>query len=112
MQKALRSLEIGARGFGGGGKFGESEPPVGIDIKGKLVRPNCERIFYIRHAFRAGYSVEKVHQLTAIDPWFLQQLFEIHEMELELENQSLENIDPILLKRANKFGFSDPQLAH
>ena len=112
MQKALRSLEIGARGFGGGGKFGQSEPPSGTDIKSKLVRPNCDRIFYIRHAFRAGYSVEKVHQLTAIDRWFLEQLFEIHEMELELEKQALETIDGLLLKRAKRFGFSDPQLAH
>ena len=57
IQKALRSLEIGARGFGGGGKYGGDERPDDKVIKQKLGTPNAERIFYIRHAFRAGYTV-------------------------------------------------------
>jgi carbamoyl-phosphate synthase large subunit len=112
MQKALRSLEIGARGFGGGGKCGGDELPELSVIKSKLARPNAERIFHIRYAFKAGLTVQEVFDLTAIDPWFLQQLFEIHQMEDELKQRVLSSIDDALLRRAKRFGFSDPQLAH
>jgi carbamoyl-phosphate synthase large subunit len=80
LQKALRSLEVGAWGFGGG-KNGEREIPAKDVIQQKLVTPNAERIFYIRHAFRAGFSAEEIHQLTKIDPWFLAQLQQIVEEE-------------------------------
>jgi carbamoyl-phosphate synthase large subunit len=112
MQKALRSLEIGARGFGGGGKFGGDELPELSAIKSMLARPNAERIFHIRYAFKAGLTVQDVFDLTAIDPWFLQQLFEIHQMEDELRHFVLSTIDDARLRRAKRFGFSDPQLAH
>ena len=112
IQKALRSLEIGARGFGGGGRLGGDERPDDATIKTKLGTPNAERIFYIRYAFRAGYSVEQVFDLTKIDPWFLHQLREIHEMEETLALVTLATIDTALLRRAKEFGFSDAQLAH
>ena len=112
MQKCLRSLEIGARGFGGGGKYGGDEPVEEKTINAKLGTPNAERIFYIRHAFRAGYTVERIFDLTKIDPWFLHQLREIFEMEEELRRQTLATIDATALRRAKQFGFSDVQLAH
>ncbi len=112
IQKALRSLEIGARGFGGGGIRGGDERPDDADIKTKLGTPNAERIFYIRHAFKAGYTVEQIFDLTKIDPWFLHQLREIHLMEEDLRGRTLADIDPSLLRRAKQFGFSDAQLAH
>jgi len=112
MQKALRSLEIGARGFGGGGKLGGREIPDDATIKRKLGTPNAERIFYIRYAFKAGYTVEQLFDLTRIDPWFLHHLREIHEMEDQLEGQTLPLVDDALLRRAKHFGFSDAQLAH
>ncbi|BET65750.1 carbamoyl-phosphate synthase large subunit [Opitutales bacterium ASA1] len=111
MQKALRSLEIGARGFGGGGKHGEDTVPDLATIKARLARPNAERIFYIRHGFRAGLSAEQIHDITAIDPWFLRQLFEIHQMEEALRGRELASIDAVTMRRAKQFGFSDPQLA-
>ncbi|MGH8019740.1 MAG: carbamoyl-phosphate synthase large subunit, partial [Opitutaceae bacterium] len=111
IQKALRSLEIGAQGFGGG-KHGEDTPPELSVIKARLARPNAERIFYIRHAFRAGMTPRQVNEITAIDPWFLQQLFEIHEMEEDLRKLDLASIDAFTMRRAKQFGFSDPQLAH
>jgi len=112
IQKALRSLEIGAHGLGGGGKHGGDERPDDKVIKQKLGTPNAERIFYIRHAFRAGYTVDQVHDLTFIDPWFLHQLREIQQMEEELRGQPLATIDAGRLRRAKEAGFSDVQLAH
>jgi len=117
MQKCLRSLEIGARGFGGGGRHGGDEPVEEKEINARLGTPCAERIFYIRHAFRAGYTVEDVFELTRIDRWFLHQLQEIWAMEEELrlegaKPEPLTTIDTELLRRAKQFGFSDVQLAH
>ena len=112
IQKCLRSLEIGARGFGGGGKHGGDEPVDEKTLNAKLGTPNAERIFFIRHAFRAGFSVEQIFDLTKIDPWFLHQLREIWEMEEQLKQQTLASIDDWALRRAKQFGFSDAQLAH
>ena len=111
IQKALRSLEIGACGFGGGGRSGGDDVPEDKVIKQKLGTPNAERIFFIRYAFKAGYTVEQIHDLTKIDPWFLHQLREIHEMEDRLKSHTLATVDPGLLRRAKQFGFSDVQLA-
>jgi carbamoyl-phosphate synthase large subunit len=107
LQKALRSLEVGAWGFGGGkaewtapvsayaptasgplpkldlALSGPALPPRDV-IQQKLVTPNAERIFFIRHALRAGLSVEEIHNLTKIDPWFLSQLEELVDAEAEL----------------------------
>jgi len=112
MQKALRSLEIGATGFGGGGKHGLDEAPELDEIRSRLATPNTERIFYIRYAFMRGLTIEDVFELSKIDIWFLHQLREIYEMEVELKRQKLAELDPELLRRAKQFGFSDVQLAH
>ncbi|MBL9204299.1 MAG: carbamoyl-phosphate synthase large subunit, partial [Opitutaceae bacterium] len=122
MQKALRSLEVGARGFGGGGKWGGDEVPDRKTIVAKLATPNAERIFFLRFAFLAGFSVDEIFELTKIDTWFLHQLREIYEMERELAVHALPSAaaagDPRpalpvpLLRRAKQFGFSDAQLAH
>jgi carbamoyl-phosphate synthase large subunit len=112
IQKALRSLEVGARGFGGGGKLGDGELPDEATINTKLGTPNAERIFYIRYAFKAGFTVERIFELTKIDPWFLHHLREIHEMEDALGALTLPTIETGLLRRAKQFGFADAQLAH
>ena len=112
-QKCLRSLETGARGFGGGGgKWGGDELPDDKTIRSKLATPNAERVYYIRYAFLSGYSVSQIFDLTKIDPWFLTQLHEIFEMEQSLKGQSLSSITPEAFRRAKQFGFSDVQLAH
>jgi carbamoyl-phosphate synthase large subunit len=92
LQKCLRSLEIGRSGLGGDGKTWR----VGVDvfedraifprdlITRKLSVPNAERIFFIRHAMRAGFSIEEIFQLTKIDRWFLTQIKEIIDCEEEL----------------------------
>jgi carbamoyl-phosphate synthase large subunit len=112
MQKCLRSLEIGARGFGGGGRYGGDEPVDETTLNARLGTPNAERIFFLRHAFRAGYTVERIFELTKIDPWFLHQLREIWELENEIAASSLAALDAAALRRAKSAGFSDAQLAH
>ncbi len=92
LQKALRSLEIGRSGLGGDGKpwrignevFGDRDLFPRELITRKLTVPNAERIFFIRHALRAGFSIEEIYQLTRIDRWFLAQIREIVEFEEEL----------------------------
>ena len=92
LQKCLRSLEIGRSGLGGDGKAWRIQGDM-LDDRGpfpkdlltqRLSVPNAERIFFIRHAFRAGFTIEEVFQLTKIDRWFLTQLREIVDLEEEL----------------------------
>jgi carbamoyl-phosphate synthase large subunit len=83
LQKALRSLEIGANGLSGG-RWGGREIPPREEIERKLITPCAERIFYIRHAFRAGFKIDAVYLLTKIDRWFLQNIKEIVDMEEQL----------------------------
>jgi carbamoyl-phosphate synthase large subunit len=83
LQKALRGLEIGAHGLSGG-RWGSREIPPREEIEHKLITPCAERIFYIRHAFRAGFKLDAIYLLTKIDRWFLQNIKEIVDMEEEL----------------------------
>ena len=101
MQKCLRSLETGRWGFG----FDSKEPvnPTRDDITRKLQIPNAERIFWLQTAFTNGWTLEEVHEATAIDPWFLRHLQQIAE-----EGKNLDTLD---LKQAKKLGFSDRQIA-
>jgi len=92
LQKCLRSLEIGRYGLGGDGKpwriggevYGDRDILPGELIRQKLSSPNAERIFFIRHALRAGLGIEEIFQLTKIDRWFLVQVQEIVDFEEEL----------------------------
>jgi carbamoyl-phosphate synthase large subunit len=92
LQKALRSLEIGRSGLGGDGKpwrvgtqlFGDRAILPRDVITTKLSVPNSERIFFIRHAMRAGFTIEEIFQLTKIDRWFLTQIKELVDFEEEL----------------------------
>ena len=111
LQKAMRSLEIGARGFGGGGKFGGKEITDITAIKNGLVRPTAERIFFIRYAILAGMSQEEICELTKIDPWFIREVAGIVETEKQLEQAGILNLDKELLEKAKKAGFTDLQIA-
>ncbi len=110
LQKALRSLEIGAWGLSGG-KWGADEVPPQPEIQQRLVTPCAERIFYLRHAYRAGLGTEEIHRLTGIDPWFLENLREIVEEEAALGRLGRGALEAGPLGRAKAMGFSDRQIA-
>ena len=88
-QKALRGLEVGSFGFGCDGKdlWGTpSNSRARTRLRAKLATPNDERVWYLRYAMKAGMSLEEIHELTAIDPWFLDQLAQIVELEEQLRS--------------------------
>jgi carbamoyl-phosphate synthase large subunit len=114
-QKALRGLEVGAFGFGSDSKdlWTNGEPrPTRDEIIEKLSKPNDRRVFYLRYAMKAGMSLEEIHSFTHIDPWFLDQLQEIVELEDRLRAiPDWRSIDDATLREAKQLGFSDRQLA-
>lgn len=136
LQKALRSLETGRFGLGCDPKdlwYSPQRPGV-EEIRSKLATPHADRIWYVRYGYKAGLTTEKIHELTHIDPWFLDQIKQIIEVEDELRAipaldatpsgpaGSTESSSPRtpsrngpdmakLLRRAKQFGFSDKQLA-
>ena len=114
-QKGLRSLEIGAIGLGSNFR---AELPAREELMGKLRTPNSRRVFAIRQAMLAGFTLEELHEITLIDPWFLRQIKEIVDMEGQIRDFALANsMTPdnpemvAVLRRAKEFGFSDRQLA-
>ena len=113
-QKALRGLEVGSFGFGCDGKdlWGTADQPSLEEVKTKLTQPNEQRVWYLRYAIKYGVSIEEIYELTGIDPWFLENLLEIVEMEDQLRRLgSLAAVDDATLRLAKQFGFSDRQLA-
>lgn len=112
LQKALRSLEVGARGLGGGGKFDANPHTDPQSLRKVLAVPNSERIFGLRHAFLSDMTLEEVFKHSKIDRWFLHQVQEIVEMEKVLAGAKLEKLSNHLLRAAKEYGFSDTQIAH
>jgi carbamoyl-phosphate synthase large subunit len=113
-QKALRGLEIGTFGFGCDAKdlWGTPEQPSLDEVCRKLAVPGDRRVFHLRYAIKYGMSIEEIHELTDIDPWFLDNLVQIVEMEEDLRKQgTIRNTPDALLRRAKQTGFSDRQLA-
>jgi carbamoyl-phosphate synthase large subunit len=113
-QKALRGLEVGAFGFGSDGKdkWGTPEQPGMDEIRAKLAVPTADRVWHLRYALKAGLTVEQIHELTKIDPWFLDQLADIVRMEEQLRAiGDLQAVDSPTFRKAKQWGFSDRQLA-
>jgi len=104
MQKALRGLETGVDGF--------DEKTTDRDaIENELGDPGPDRIYYVADAFRCGMTVDEVHELSRIDPWFLAQIEDIVHQEKGLEGRTLESLDADALRRLKRAGFSDRRLA-
>ena len=104
-QKALRGLEVGVDGMNEKTRDREK-------IEEELGEPGPERIWYVGDAFALGMTLAEVQQLTHIDPWFLIQIKEIIDIELELETITLAEIDAATLYRLKQKGFSDRRMAH
>jgi carbamoyl-phosphate synthase large subunit len=104
-QKALRGLEVGVDGMNQ--KTTDRER-----IEEELGEPGPERIWYVGDAFACGFSVEEVHQLTKIDPWFLVQIKELIDIELALDKCTLSDLDTESLRDLKRKGFSDRRLAY
>ncbi len=86
-QKACRSLEIGRFGFGADGKDAAFEGMSDETLASELARPNAMRVFMMRAAFKRGWSVEKLHELTrGVDPWFLRHMEELAAYEDEIRS--------------------------
>ncbi|MGO3133059.1 MAG: carbamoyl-phosphate synthase large subunit [Alcaligenes sp.] len=103
-QKALRGLEVGVDGLNQ--KTTDREK-----LQVELGEPGPERIWYVGDAFAQGLTLDEVHNLTKIDPWFLAQIKEIVDIELALEQKTLADLDRNTLFGLKRRGFSDRRLA-
>ena len=111
LQKALRGLEIGVNGL-------DEIVPAGLSVEDRhavidreIRQARDRRLWYVGEAFRDGQSIDEVFNATAIDPWFLSQIKEIIDAELDLSGGTMDMLDAARLKRLKQDGFSDVRLA-
>ena len=104
------ALLKGVRALDTGKKVGSEkiEPKI---LTQRLVTPHPERLSYVRYALRQGHTVKQIATMTSMDPWFLYQLKEVNDMQLELEKHPMESIPTEVLREAKRYGFSDGRLA-
>ena len=103
-QKALRGLETGLCGFNP-----RSEDKA--EIRRELANPGPERMLFVADAFRAGFTLEEIHEICAIDPWFLAQIEDLVKEEKSVSDGQLQDLDYAALRRLKRKGFSDKRLA-
>ena len=103
-QKALRGLEVGVDGM-------NQHTTDREELEKELGEPGPERIWYVGDAFENGFTLEEVHQLTHIDPWFLAQIEDIVRIEMQLDDMKLNDINAPTLRELKRKGFSDRRLA-
>ena len=110
-QKGLRALETGRPGWAAASRpIDDRLKDETIEtLRGALRQPTPERIFQVKRALDRGMSVSDVYELTAIDPWFLEQMREL--IDAEREYAALDAVDAYALRRMKRLGFSDRQLA-
>ncbi|MEW6590992.1 MAG: carbamoyl-phosphate synthase large subunit [Pseudomonadota bacterium] len=104
LQKALRGLEVGADGF-------DPKTTDRDEIEAELMSPGPERIWYVGDAFRVGMPLDEIHAISKIDPWFLDQIQGLIEMETALAGRTLAELDAASLRALKRAGFSDRRLA-
>ena len=110
LQKALRGLETGKVGLDPTGLDLGSELDL-VKLRRELKEPGPERMFHIGDAFRAGMSVEDVHALSFVDPWFLDQIEELIATEGEVADAGLGALDKPRMRALKRMGFSDARIA-
>jgi carbamoyl-phosphate synthase large subunit len=104
LQKALRGLEIGVDGF-------DERSTDREEIEMALGEARPERIWYVADAMRIGMSLDEIHRLTAIDPWFLAQIEDLYKQAEVIRGQPLESLSGEELRHLKRAGFSDKRLA-
>ena len=110
LQKALRGLETGHDGLNAGGI--DWKTPEGMEsLKRELRQPGPERIFHLGDAFRAGLSLENVHDLCKIDPWFLAAIEDIVAAEADVRAGGMRALGAARMRELKRMGFSDSRLA-
>ena len=107
LHKATQSLEIKRNGLGADGK-GYKDYNT---IISKLKNASWDRVFVIYDAIQTGISLEKIHEITKIDMWFLKQYEELYQLEKEISNLKIDNIEYDILLEAKQKGFADRQIA-
>lgn len=108
LQKACQSLEIRRNGLGADGK----ELTKQADLLYSLEHPSWNRLFHIYDAMKLGITMKTIQNLTKIDSWFLEQIWELIELEQEIEKYNLDTIPRELLRKAKEKGYADRQIAH
>jgi carbamoyl-phosphate synthase large subunit len=104
LQKAIRMLDVGMNGL-------VCNDLTFHDLEKELKEPTDKRMFAITEAIKRGYSIDKIHRLTRVNPWFLYKIENIVEIEKKLRKYTLKNIPVSLMKEAKQKGFSDKQIA-
>ena len=103
-QKALRGLETGLCGF-------NPRSSDKAEIRRELANPGPERMLFVADAFRAGFTLEEIHEICAIDPWFLAQIEDLVKEEQQVSAGCLQDLDFAALRRLKRKGFSDKRIA-
>ncbi|WP_018869972.1 MULTISPECIES: carbamoyl-phosphate synthase large subunit [unclassified Thioalkalivibrio] len=109
LQKALRSMETGMDGLDE--RIDLDTPDVVERLRTALANPTPDQLLYVADAFRHGFSVQDIFELTAIDPWFLAQIQELVDLEKAVRDRILGEIDAEEMYRLKQRGFSDLRLA-
>ncbi|HEY0462437.1 MAG TPA: carbamoyl-phosphate synthase large subunit [Pyrinomonadaceae bacterium] len=81
-------------------------------LQRKLARPNSQRFSYITYALRNGYSIEEIHRLTRIDPWFLEQLQEVMQLQARIDGRALNDVPAEVLQTAKEYALSDRRISY
>jgi carbamoyl-phosphate synthase/aspartate carbamoyltransferase len=105
IQKAIRSVDPSNLGFN------ETPALMSIDIDTELQTPSDQRMFALANAMHAGYSVDKIWELTKIDKWFLRKLKSLSDFGKLMTTHTVDDVSLKLFRQAKEMGFSDKQLA-
>ncbi|HXK30618.1 MAG TPA: carbamoyl-phosphate synthase large subunit, partial [Candidatus Binatia bacterium] len=114
LQKAMRSLEINSFGFEPKLLIAPERREEALRVVGeKLRNPNSQRLWYLGDAFRLGMTIDVIHQLSSFDPWFLEKIREIVEIEPEIQTHRgrISEIDASKLRSWKQMGFADARIA-
>ena len=109
--KAMRSLEDGHRGLGADPKAALLEGVSDAELTEHVARATEQRIFYLAEALRRGWSVDRLHELTRIDPWFLARVHDMIAVQEAVRGLRVEDIDADAMRLLKQYGTSDAQIA-